>query len=110
MKKKPKRLKAIAADRHRKMLAELPEAMEKRHNNIYHRNQMLSATQAYNLNIERNRVKSHLSDFPFGPPTSRCRAAHGRLGKEDTQIGCTWPSIKLRLIENDSTLDKETNV
>ena len=66
MKKKPKRLKAIAADRHRKMLAELPEAMEKRHNNIFHRNQMLAATQAYNLNIERNRVKSHLSDFPSG--------------------------------------------
>ena len=64
--KKAKRLKAVAADRHRKMLAELPEAMEKRHNNIYHRNQMLSATQAYNLNIERNRVKSHLSDFPSG--------------------------------------------
>ena len=66
MKKKAKRLKAIAADRHRKMLAELPEAMEKRHNNIYHRNQMLSATQAYNLNIERNRVRSHLTDFPSG--------------------------------------------
>ena len=66
MKKKAKRLKAIAADRHRKMLAELPEAMEKRHNNIYHRNQMLPATQAYNLNIERNRVKSHLTDFPSG--------------------------------------------
>ena len=59
-------MKAIAADRHRKMLAELPEAMEKRHNNIFHRNQMLAATQAYNLNIERNRVKSHLSDFPSG--------------------------------------------
>ncbi len=66
MKKKAKRLKAVAADRHRKMLAELPEAMEKRHNNIYHRNQMLAATQAYNLNIERNRVKGHLSDFPSG--------------------------------------------
>ena len=66
MKKKPKRLKAIAADRHRKMLAELPEAMEKRHNNIFHRNQMLAATQAYNLNIQRNQVKSHLSDFPSG--------------------------------------------
>ena len=66
MKKKAKRLEAFAADRHRKMLAELPEAMEKRHNNIYHRNQMLSATQAYNLNIERNRVRSHLTDFPSG--------------------------------------------
>ena len=66
MKKKAKRLRAVAADRHRKMLAELPEAMEKRHNNIYHRNQMLAATQAYNLNIERNRVRSHLTDFPSG--------------------------------------------
>ena len=66
MRKKAKRLKAAAADRHRKMLKELPEAVEKQHNNIYHRNQMLAATQAYNLNIERNRVKSHLSDFPSG--------------------------------------------
>ena len=66
MKKKAKRLKAIAVDRHCKVLAEFPEAMEKRHNNIYHHNQMLSATQAYNLNIERNRVKSHLTDFPSG--------------------------------------------
>ena len=81
MKKKAKRLKAIAADRHRKMLVELPEAMEKRHNNIYHRNQMLAATQAYNLNIERNRVKSHLSDSPIGPPTGRGRAAHWGPGK-----------------------------
>ena len=66
MKKKAKRLKAAAADRHRKVLKELPEAVEKQHNNIFHRNQMLAATQAYNLNIERNRVKSHLSDFPSG--------------------------------------------
>ena len=56
MRKKAKRLKATAADRHRKMLKELPEAVEKQHNNIYHRNQMLTDTQAYNLNIERNRV------------------------------------------------------
>ena len=46
MKKNVKRLKAVAADRHRKMLAELPEAMEKRHNNIYHRDQMLATAQA----------------------------------------------------------------
>ena len=65
-KKKDTRLQAITADKHRKMLAELPETMEKIHNNIDHRNQMLSATQAYNLNIERNRVKSHLTDFPAG--------------------------------------------
>ena len=66
MKNKAKHLKAIAADRRRKMLAELPEAMDTRHNNIYHRNQMLASTQAYNLNIERNRVRSHLTDFPSG--------------------------------------------
>ena len=59
-------MKAAAADRHRKILKELPEAVERQHNNIFHRNQMLAATQAYNLNIERNRVKSHLSDFPSG--------------------------------------------
>ena len=66
MKKKAKRLKAAAADRHRKILKELPEAVERQHNNIFHRNQMLAATQAYNLNIKRNRVRSHLSDFPSG--------------------------------------------
>ena len=82
MKKKAKRLKAVAADRHRKMLAELPEAMEKRHNNIYHRNQMLAATQAYNLNRERLRVKSHLSDCPSAHPTSCHRVAHRIPGRE----------------------------
>ena len=86
MKKKPKRLKAIAADRHRKMLAELPEAMEKRHNNIFHRNQMLAATQAYNLNIERNRVKSHLSDFPSGLQRAAAELHMGDLERKNHRL------------------------
>ena len=66
---------AVAADRHWKMLAALPEAMDKRRNNIYiyikniyayHCNQMLSTTQACNLNIDRNIANSHISDFPSG--------------------------------------------
>ena len=87
MKKKAKRLKAVAADRHRKMLAELPEAMEKRHNNIYHRNQMLSATQAYNLNIERNRVKSHLTDFPSGLQRAAAELHLGDLERRIHRLG-----------------------
>ena len=75
-------MKAIATDRHRKMLAELPEAMEKRHNNIYHRNQMLAATKAYNLNIERNRVKHHLSDFPSGRQRAAAELHMGDLERK----------------------------
>ena len=51
-------------DRFRALLREAPDAIEKRQNNIHHRNQMLAATQAYNLNLERTRMQSHLASRP----------------------------------------------
>ena len=41
-----------AYDKHRRMLAEMPERVAQRQQNIYNRNQMLASTQAYNLNLE----------------------------------------------------------
>merc|ERR1739836_243989 len=38
--------------------------MEERQQSIQGRNQMLAATQAYNLKIEKRRVKAHLAEMP----------------------------------------------
>merc|ERR1712197_190045 len=38
--------------------------MEERQQSIQGRNQMLAATQAYNLKIEKRRAKAHLSEMP----------------------------------------------
>ena len=50
-------------DKHRKLLAEIPERAAQRQQNIFNRNQMLASTQAYNLRLEKQRVQSHISDF-----------------------------------------------
>ena len=41
-----------AYDKHRRSLAELPEKVAQRQQNIFNRNQMLASTQAYNLSLE----------------------------------------------------------
>ena len=50
-------------DKHRRRLAELPENVAARQNNIHNRNQMLASTQAYNLRLERQRVHNHMGDM-----------------------------------------------
>ena len=55
---------AIQADRQHKILRELPERMEQRISNVHARNEMLRATGAQNLAIERQRVVSHVHDMP----------------------------------------------
>ena len=62
--KLPTRFSRHKIDRLRALLHEAPDAIEKRQNNIHHRNQMLAATQANNLNLERTRVQSHLASRP----------------------------------------------
>ena len=62
--KLPTRFSRRKIDRLRALLHEAPDAIEKRQNNIHHRNQMLAATQAYNLNLERTRMQSHLASRP----------------------------------------------
>ena len=62
--KLPTRFSRHKIDRLRALLHEAPDAIEKRQNNIHHRNQMLAATQAYNLNLEKTRMQSHLASRP----------------------------------------------
>ena len=61
-----KRFNAHKLARHRKLLAELPAQMEARQQNIFNRNQMLAATQAYNLKLEKERTQGHLTSLPNG--------------------------------------------
>ena len=70
-------------DKHRRLLAELPENVAARQNNIHNRNQMLASTQAYNLRLERQRVQSHISDF--AAPLQKLMA-HNHMGDLDRKI------------------------
>ena len=70
-------------DKHRLLLAELPERVEARQQNIHNRNSMLVATQAYNLKLERQRVQSHLT--PFAAPL-QTQAAEFYMGDLDQRI------------------------
>ena len=58
-------------DKNRALLADVPEKAPDRQNNMNSRNQMLAATQAYNLKMERDRMQSHITMMP----NSRQRAA-----------------------------------
>ena len=84
MKKKLKgRFTAHKLDQRRKLLAELPSAMEVRQQNIHNRNQMLAATQAYNLKLEKQRTQAHLSEFPAG---LQKQAALEHMGDLDRRV------------------------
>ena len=51
-------------DKQRLMLAELPDRRQERLQSITAPNEMLAATQAYNLKLERDRVQSHIASMP----------------------------------------------
>ena len=72
-----------AFDRRRRLLAELPENVQQRRQNIFNRNQMLAGTQAYNLNLERQRVQSHISDF--AAPLQKAMSHH-HMGDLDRRV------------------------
>ena len=55
---------AVRVDKQHKILRELPERMEQKISNVHARNEMLRATTAHNLNIDRQRVISHIHDMP----------------------------------------------
>ena len=55
---------ALQVDKQHKVLRELPERMEQRISNVHARNEMLNATEAHTLRIERQRVVSHMHDMP----------------------------------------------
>ena len=83
MKQKTHKFSKHRIDKHRLLLAELPERLEARQQNIHNRNAMLAATQAYNLKLERQRVQSHLTSF--AAPLQR-QAAQLYIGDLDKQI------------------------
>ena len=70
-------------DKHRRLLAELPEKVAQRQQNIYNRNHLLAGVQAYNLRLEKQRIQSHISDFA-GPLQKAM--AHHHMGDLDRRI------------------------
>ena len=70
-------------DKHRRLLAEIPRRMEERQQSIQGRNQLLAATQAYNLAIESRRVKAHLAEMPG---TLQRQMAQDYMGDLDKRI------------------------
>ena len=81
--KQPHKFTAHKLDKHRRLLAELPSRMEERQHNIHGRNQLLAATQAYNLAIEKRRVKAHISEMPG---TIQRQIAQDYVGDLDKRI------------------------
>ena len=81
--KLPHQFAAHKLDKHRRLLAEIPRTMEARQQSIHGRNQILAATQAYNLGIEKRRVKAHLSEMPG---TIQRQMAQEYMGDLDRRI------------------------
>ena len=81
--KLPHRFVAHKIDKHRRLLAEIPRRVEEQQQNIHGRNQILAATQAYNLGIEKRRVKAHLSEMPG---TIQRQMAQEYIGDLDRRI------------------------
>ena len=76
-------------DKHRRLLAEIPRRMEERQQSIQGRNQLLAATQAYNLKIEKRRVKAHLAEMPGTSQRQLVQDYIGDLGKRIRKLAAT---------------------
>ena len=61
-----RKFQPVQVDAQHKILRELPGYMDRRVANIHARNEMLRATEAQNLRIERDRVNAHLHGMPEG--------------------------------------------
>ena len=81
--KPPRHFTAHKLDKHRRLLAELPSRVEERQQSIHGRNQILAATQAYNLALEKRRVKAHISEMPG---TIQRQIAQDYVGDLDKRI------------------------
>ena len=68
---------AVQAEKHHKLIRELPERAEQRVSNIRARNEMLRAADAQNLSIERQRTLAHLHGMP---PSLQRQAAQEHVG------------------------------
>ena len=87
--KLPSKFTAHKLDKHRRLLAEIPRRMEERQQNIQGRNQLLAATQAYNLKIEKRRVRAHLAEMPGTIQRQMARDYMGELDKRIHKLART---------------------
>ena len=74
---------SYALGKHRKLVLEVPERMEKRMQNIAARNEILNAAEAYSARLERDRVTAHLHHMS---PGLQLAAALHHLGELNTKI------------------------
>ena len=82
----PKALKggtSFALDKHRRIVREMPVHVEKRMQDIAARNEILSATEAYNARLERDRVTAALHNMP---PGLQKMAAQYHVGRLNTKL------------------------
>ena len=73
----------VALDRHRKIVREMPERMEKRMQNIAARNEILHAAEAYSARLERDRITAHLHSR--APALQHAAALH-HIGELNNRI------------------------
>ena len=59
----------------------MPVHVEKRMQNIAARNEILNATEAYNAQLERDRVTAHLTNMPPGLQSLAARHHIGTLNQ-----------------------------
>ena len=76
-------------DKRRLLLAELPERVEAKQQHVHNRKSMLAAAQAYNLKLERQRVRCHLTSFATPHPNPINATIHGRPGQTASHISNT---------------------
>ena len=74
---------AVALDKNRKIVRELPQRMETRMQNIAARHEILHAAEAYSARLERDRVTAHLHNMA---PGLQSVAARHHIGELNTRI------------------------
>ena len=74
---------SYALDRHRKIVRELPERMEKRMQNVAARHEILHAAEAYSARLERDRVVAHLHNTA---PALQSAAVMHHIGELNNKI------------------------
>ena len=83
------RFTRVMHDKQRLMLAELPDRRQERLQSITARNEMLAATQAYQLKLERDRVQSHITLMPASLQRLTAEQYVGNLEKRIHHLGRT---------------------
>ena len=87
--KLPRHFTARKLDKHSRLLAELPNRVEERQQSIHGRNQILAATQAHNLALEKRRAKAHISEMPGAIQRQIARDYVGDLGRRTHRLAAT---------------------